>query len=123
MPVSLDDLTIGDARKLASMFAGCTASATPGAAPPRCAYTALVGKSLFIRTVTYHYTGRLEQVTDDVLVLSEVAWIADSGRFAQALATGVLSEVEPYPTGPVIVPRAVIVDVSEWNHPLPRSQK
>jgi hypothetical protein len=51
--------------------------------------------------------------------LSDAAWIADTGRWSAALATGKLSEVEPYPDL-CIVSRAAIVDVAPWLHPLPR---
>ena len=82
-----------------------------------------VGKSYFIRTVTYHYTGRLERVTPDgFLVLSDCAWIADSGRFNNALKTGELSEVEPMP-GHVGISAQSIVDVSLWGHRLPTEVK
>jgi hypothetical protein len=55
------------------------------------------------------------------LVLADAAWIADTGRWSTALATGRLHEVEPYPgEGLCIVSRAAIVDVAVWDHPLPR---
>jgi hypothetical protein len=82
----------------------------------------VVGESVFIRTVTMHFTGRISAVYAGEIVLEDAAWIADSGRFSAALHTGSLSEVEPYP-GKVIVSRASIVDVSPWTHPLPRSVK
>jgi hypothetical protein len=78
-----------------------------------------VGTTYIIRTVTMYYTGRLQSVWPGELVLSDAAWIADTGRFSTALSTGKLSEVEPYP-GECIVSRAAIVDVAPWNHPLPR---
>lgn len=81
-----------------------------------------IGKSYLIRTVTHYLTGKLEEVGDKELVLSTAAWIADTGRFHNALRDGTLSEVEPMP-GRVIVGRGAIVDVSEWNHPLPTVQK
>ncbi|CAK0747926.1 hypothetical protein CCP3SC15_1500015 [Gammaproteobacteria bacterium] len=55
-------------------------------------------------------------------VLEDAAWIADTGRFADCLANGSLSEVEPF-VGPVIICRGAIVDATEWTHELPRSQK
>lgn len=79
-----------------------------------------VGKSYFIRTVTNFYTGRLERITPNELVLAEAAWIADTGRFSTALKTGDLSEVEPYPAE-VILSRGALVDACEWLHPLPRA--
>lgn len=85
-------------------------------------HSLVVGKSYFIRTVTFHYTGKLKAVTKSDLVLSDAAWIADSGRWADALKNGTLNEVEPYP-GEVVISRAAIVDASEWKHPLPSAQK
>ena len=78
-----------------------------------------VGDVVFVRTVTYHYTGRISAIYAGEIVLEDAAWIADSGRFGTALATGELSEIEPYP-GSVVVSRGAIVDVSPWAHPLPR---
>lgn len=78
-----------------------------------------VGQNYIIRTVTMYYTGRLDAVYPGELVLSDAAWIADTGRWSAALATGKFSEVEPYPNE-CIVSRAAIVDVAPWPHPLPR---
>jgi len=82
----------------------------------------VVGRSYFVRTVTHYYTGRLLAVYDDALVLGDAAWIADTGRFGAALASGSLNEVEPYPDK-VIVSRGAIVDACVWLHPLPRGAK
>ena len=82
----------------------------------------VLGAKYLIRTVTMIYTGRLVSLTPTEFVLEDAAWIADTGRFADALASGTLSEVEPYP-GQVIVSRASFVDASVWKHPLPRTQK
>ena len=59
---------------------------------------------------------------DGFLTLDDAAWIADSGRWAAALATGSLSEVEPFP-GSVMVSMGAVVDVSPWKHALPRETK
>jgi len=83
-----------------------------------------VGNSVFIRTVTMAFTGKIVEATEHALVLSDAAWIAYTGRFADFLKTGTASgmEVEPYP-GDVTIPCGGIIDVSTWNHPLPREQK
>ncbi len=81
-----------------------------------------VGRSYLIRTVTLYYTGRLQEVTDSDLVLVDAAWIADTGRFHDALKTGELNEVEPF-INPVIIPRGCVIDSTIWTHPLPRRQK
>ena len=83
-----------------------------------------VGEKYFIRTVTHHYTGKLKRITNGELVLTDAAWIADSGRFHNALKSGDLDEVEPYPNDvEVIINRDAICDASKWQHDLPLSQK
>jgi len=82
-----------------------------------------VGNAVFIRTVTMHHTGRIAALDGDMIVLTEAAWVADSGRFSEALATGKLSEVEVPPDGTVCIGRGAVVDVYNWKHELPRSTK
>ena len=81
----------------------------------------LIGTKVFIRTVTYHCTGRIVGVKDGFIKLEDSAWIADSGRFADALETGVLDEVEP--TKQMWVSVSSIVDFFEWKHDLPNEQE
>ncbi len=80
-----------------------------------------IGENYFIRTVTNYLTGRLTVVTEHELVLADAAWVADTGRFADAISGGKLNEVEPYPSD-VIVGRGSIVDACVWTFPLPRAQ-
>ena len=82
-----------------------------------------VGRSVFVRTATYHFTGRLIEVHPNELVLEDAACVFDSGRFSEALAKGTLNEVEPYPDGRVVVGRNAVIDVCEWKHELPRVAK
>lgn len=83
-----------------------------------------VGANYFIRTVTHHFTGKLVAVHKQELVLSDAAWIADNGRFADAMAKGSLSEVEPFPKGKlVIVGRGSLIDAVQIDWPLPLEQK
>ena len=82
----------------------------------------LIGEHVFIRTVTNYYTGLLADAGNGWLKLNDAAWVADTGGFAEALATGELSEVEPYP-GTCYVAIGAIVDVCEWTHSLPRSRR
>jgi len=81
-----------------------------------------IGKNYFIRTVTHHYTGKLASVHEHELVLTDAAWIADDGRFMQAVASGEFKEIEPYPDGPVIIGRGAILDACVIPA-VPRSQK
>ncbi len=82
------------------------------------------GQCVFIRTVSNYYTGRIIGLSSKEIVLEEAAWIAATGRFHQAMATGSFNEVEPYPDDTTVsVSRGAIVDVSTWNHQLPRDPK
>lgn len=80
-----------------------------------------VGKAYFIRTATYHLTGRVRAIAGGFLILDDAAWIADSGRFMQALRDGKLAEVEP--TGEAIVNIFAITDAFPWKHALPTEQR
>jgi hypothetical protein len=80
-----------------------------------------IGKSYFIRTVTYHVIGTVESIKGPFLVLSEASWIADSGRFSKAISEGELSEVEY--VGEMIVNTSAIADATRWNHKNPKVTK
>ena len=82
----------------------------------------VLGAAVIVRTVTHYYTGRIVLLTEHEIVLDEAAWVADTGRWANALSTGSLVEVEPFP-GIVLVMRGAVIDVSPWAHPLPREVK
>ena len=81
-----------------------------------------IGKPYFIRTVTYFATGRVKNIVGQFLVLEEAAWIADTGRFSDAMAKGVMNEVEPI-EGEMFVNTGSITDAFPFNHKLPREQK
>ena len=81
-----------------------------------------MGENYFIRTVTMILVGRLDAVYETELVLSSASWIADTGRFYNALKEGKLNEVEPF-TNDVIVGRSSIIDATIWKHKLPKEQK
>lgn len=88
--------------------------ATPGFA---------VGSAVFLQTVTFAYTGRVVALTDGLLWITDAAWIPETGRFAQAMASGAFEEVEPYPEGQVVaISLGVIVTIMPWAHKLPRKQ-
>lgn len=81
------------------------------------------GRNYFIRTVTHHVMGRLENVDEHELWLSSVSWIADDGRFNEFLRNGLAEEVEPAPEGLVAIGRSALIDAYEWNHELLREVK
>lgn len=74
-----------------------------------------MGKKVFIRAVTYHYTGLVVSVDANTIDITEAAWIADSGRFSVAMADPQqMSEVEMYPVDRVVsISRGAIVDMCE----------
>lgn len=82
-----------------------------------------IGANYFIRTVTHHLAGRLVSVEQQELVLDNASWIADDGRFTQALLTCNFDEVELFPPREqVIVGRSSLIDAVEIPS-LPTSQK
>jgi hypothetical protein len=81
----------------------------------------MVGKKWFIRTVTYHWTGRVKKRVGKFFVLEKAACIFDSGRFMQAIKNGTLNEVEP--VGDAVVSIPSVVDMIPWKHKLPTEQK
>ena len=116
--MNINELTIGQAKELASLFNNKTESNN--------SYPFEIGKNYFIRTVTIIYVGKLEAVYDDVLVLSQASWVADTGRFYNALKSGLesqsSSEIEPYVNN-VLISRGAIVDATVYDFPLPTTQK
>ena len=81
-----------------------------------------VGDKLFVRTVTYFMTGRVKEIVGAFMVMEEAAWIADTGRFHDALKSGGFSEVEPFPNGVAYLNSASIIDASPIAE-LPQVQK
>jgi hypothetical protein len=81
----------------------------------------MIGKKFFFRSVTYHLVGKVESKIGNILELSCASWVADSGRFMQAIRDGKLSEVEP--VGRAFLNLAAVVDFFPWKHSLPEDQK
>ena len=80
-----------------------------------------VGKKFFFRTVTYHIVGKVVKVFGYQLQLEDASWIADSGRFMNAIKDGELNEVEP--VGDWFVNLQSCTDYGIWKHKLPKVQK
>lgn len=81
----------------------------------------IIGQKWFFRTVTYHMVGLVKKRMGNFLVLVDASWVADSGRFMQAIKDGALSEVEP--VGDAIINLDSVVDAFPWKHKLPTEQK
>lgn len=115
MSSKLDQLTIGEARELASLFGKSV--------PQAQTHPFEIGANYFVRTVTHHLAGKLTEVHPTELVLEKAAWIANDGRLTAALATSTFDEVEMFPKkSRVIVGRGTIID-AVIIETLPVSQK
>jgi hypothetical protein len=113
--IDIGTLTINEAREIAALV-GAGNGAVAGA-------PFVPGKAYFIRTVTHSYTGRCVRCGPQFVTLVDAAWIADTGRFADAMKSGEYTEVEPWPDGREInVGLGAICEFSEANQ-IPRSQK
>ena len=84
-------------------------------------YKDMVGEKFFFRTVTYHLVGKVEKQIGDFLKLSDASWVADSGRFMNAIKEGKLNEVEP--VGIAYINLTTVVDFFPWRHSLDIGQK
>lgn len=81
----------------------------------------LVGNQYFFRTVTYHLVGKVVAQFGNIIELDEASWVADSGRFMQAIKTGSLNEVEP--VGKAYLNLKSVTDFFPFPHKLPTEQK
>ena len=97
------ELTIREAKELASLFNAAAQSDAPG--PWQ------IGKSYLVRTETMYITGELVEVYPLELLFSGAEWVFDTGNFGKALETWVFEETEPFP-GPVIVGRLKVIDAA-----------
>lgn len=112
--MNIDQLTVAEIKHIQSLLKGGESVQSPFK----------IGEAYFFRFVTHYITGRVKCVTSKEIVLTEAAWIADTGRFMNALATGVLNEVEPFPQDEELVcGRGALVDAVRWKHELPKVQK
>lgn len=112
--MNIDDMTVGELKQLSALLNPTSAQRDDSAWE--------VGKIYLIRTVTMTDTGRVVAVTPQEIVLEDAAWIADSGRFADAVQKAEFGEVEPFPNGRVILGRGSIIDAVQIKL-APRSQK
>ena len=86
-----------------------------------CTLDDMVGRAFFFRTVTYHLVGTVKKRTGQFVELQNASWVADSGRFMQAIKDGILNEVEP--VGQCWMNLDSVTDFFPWRHPLPENQK
>lgn len=82
----------------------------------------MIGKKYFFRTVTYHMIGKVKAVVGNFLHLENAVWVADSGRFMNAIKEGTLEEVEPVGDCYLNL-QLTTTDFFPWNHEIPQEQK
>lgn len=105
--MNIEELTIKQIREIQALFG-------PTSNPSTTTAYWKIGANYFIRTVTHHHTGKLVAINEHELILENAAWIADDGRFAQAVARSEFDEVEPFPSGKqVILGRGSLIDAVE----------
>lgn len=80
------------------------------------------GEKYFIRTVTMYFTGLLKEIYPGELVFDNVTWICDTGRFSDAINSGIFNEQEKYGDG-VIINRGSIIDIKAVGFDLPNFTK
>ena len=112
--MNINELTFGQMKEIIAMLGKSTTGEIGG--PWQ------IGQNYLIRTVTMIDTGRLVAVGEHELVLEDAAWIADTGRFADAVAKAEFGEVEPFPDGQLIVGRGSVIDAFPIRA-VPRKQK
>ncbi|HET8686453.1 MAG TPA: hypothetical protein VFM18_07290 [Methanosarcina sp.] len=81
-----------------------------------------IGAVYLIRTVTMIQVGRVVAASKQWVMMEDAAWVADTGRFSDALKKWQFNEVEPFPDGLVGVSCGSIVDFVKGKEVL-RSQK
>ena len=81
----------------------------------------LIGGKYFFRTVTYHLIGEVKNRIANFLLLEDAIWVADSGRFMQAIQNGELGEYEE--VGKAYVNLNSVTDFIPWIHKIPKGQK
>lgn len=116
--MKLDELTLAQVKQLRELF-----SIIPNNTLANDAHWE-IGKPYLIRTVTMIELGILVAVTPQELVLRDAAWIADTGRWMDALRDlSKIKEVEPYPDGALVpVGRGALISACQVPGVL-RSQK
>ncbi len=126
-PPNVATMALGDIQKLVNELHTKSECASPALRPKKGEWLWQPGKNYLIRTVSYHFTGRFvgfNGPNNSELAFDQAAWVADTGRFTQAVATGALSEVEPFPDSATIgINRTAVIDFVQIAWPVPRSQK
>lgn len=111
---NIDNLTLGEIKELKALFGETKAASND--------HRFKVGDNYLIRTVTMILVGRVEWVGEKEIEMSSASWVADTGRFYNAIKEGKLNEVEPFSNN-ILVGRGSLIDATVWTHALPVTQK
>ena len=104
--MNLNDITLGQVNELKRLF-------LKNSIPQQEDCPFEIGENYLIRTVTFTLTGKVKSKTNQFLVLSDADWIADTGRFSEALENSdKFNEVEPFKHD-CIVSKGSIVDATK----------
>jgi len=102
--MNINELTIGDLKQLNSLLAGNTTSSNVDMGKWE------IGKIYLVMTVTHYFAGILEDVNHHEVTLKDATWVADTGRFSDALLDqSVVKELELLPDGFAIIGRGSII--------------
>ncbi len=112
--MNLDNLTLGEIKEISSLLGKQNTSCTKPLTK--------IGDKVFIRTLTYHYIGEVVEETAEAIILDKTVWVADSGRFTEAIAEGSLNEFEIIGLITPII-KNNMVDIIPWNHDIPTQRK
>jgi hypothetical protein len=107
MKFNINELTVGEVKEIAALFNGYSQREVIN---EESVYG--IGETWFIRTVTHHLVGEVKRVTDKEIILKggTVLWVADDGRFTEAIKTGKFSETEVYGEQDVVIGRGSVID-------------
>jgi len=106
----VDNLTYGQIKELKNILGGGAGSVVNLSLQD---HPVEIGENYLIRTVTMIQTGRIKSIRGKFLVLEDAAWIADTGRFSEALEDQEkMKEVEPFKND-AIVNMDTIIDATK----------
>jgi len=111
--INIDDLSVGQIKEIQRLLVG---GDQPQPSPVK------IGEAYLFRTVTHIELGRVTEIMGRFVRLEDASWVANTGRYYDALLSGVLEEVEPYPVC-TTVNMGSRINVTPWPHRLPRAQR
>ncbi len=86
-------------------------------------YAALIGKLVFIRTVTMTNVGVLASVEKEAFILEQGAvWIANTGNWEDFCNKGTADDVAKFGPHPVYVAKGGVIDIQEMPR-IPSSKR